>query len=364
MIVGSGLPLMAFMRSAPRVAPVPNDPLELAGGEVKVAGPADRKALLDLLARARNGYALRRSGLGYDLKVSFTVDTQGQTDDDGAWELEDLFVPGRGLRWTAQSATGYAVTGIASNGELYGDAMASAIPLRVEEVRGILLHPLPSAAYASRESIRMSTATFHGAEVTCVLLSTSKKPVYPAAGRAWEESEECIDQKSGLLLMHSEAPGRYVVYDYSNASRLGKQTLPGTVTVTEAGRVVSKISVEKLEEWNAADPALFVPTKAMMARGRFIEMTASTKIQRVHGKGPFTSAMTVRPVCVFGMVTPAGQLVDAHSLQPSDPNSQAAVADAEQIDFSPAAAGAAPGASLAAPLRQHFVFVIEKFISQ
>ncbi len=363
LIVGSGLPLMAFMRSAPGVAPVPNDPLELSAGEVKVAGPADRKALLELLARARDSYALRRSGLGYDLKVSFTVDTLGQTDDDGAWELEDLFVPGRGLRWTAQSATGYSVTGIASNGELYGDAVASAIPLRVEEVRGILLHPLPSATYASRESIRMSTAAFHGAQATCLLLSTSKKPAFPSVGRAWEESEECIDPKSGLLLMHSEAPGRYVVYDYSNAPQLGNHTLPGTVTVTEAGRVVSKISVEKLAEMNTVDPAMFVPTKAMMARGRFIEMTATTKILRVHGQGPFTSAMTVRPVCVFGMVTPAGQLVDAHSLQPSDPNSQAAVADAEQISFSPLAAGA-PGASLGAPLRQHFVFVIEKFISQ
>jgi hypothetical protein len=69
--------------------------------------------------------------------------------------------------------------------------------------------------------------------------------------------------------------------------------------------------------------------------------------------------MTVRPVCVFGIVTPSGQLVEAHSLQPSDPNSQAAVDDAKLIDFSPSTAvGSLPGA----PPRQHFVFVIEKFI--
>jgi hypothetical protein len=159
--------------------------------------------------------------------------------------------------------------------------------------------------------------------------------------------------------MHSEVPGRYVVYDYSNAPELGGHVLPRIVTITEAGRVVSRISVEKLEEITTADPSLFVATESMRARGRSIEMTAATKISRVHGRGPFTSAMTVRPVCVFGIVTPSGQLVEAHSLHPSDPNSQAAVDDAKLIDFSPSTAvGSLPGA----PPRQHFVFVIEKFI--
>jgi hypothetical protein len=129
------------------------------------------------------------------------------------------------------------------------------------------------------------------------------------------------------------------------------------VTVTEGGRVVSTISVEKLEEINGGDPNLFTPTEGMKAGGRSVEMTAATKISRVHGQPPFTSAMTVRVVCVFGLVSPSGQLLEAHSLQPSDPNSQAAVDDAKQIDFAPAMpAGSAP--------RQHFAFVIEKFISR
>ena len=66
--------------------------------------------------------------------------------------------------------------------------------------------------------------------------------------------------------------------------------------------------------------------------------------------------MTVRPVCVFGMVTATGQLVEAHSLQPTDPNSVAAVEDAQQINFS---SSTPPGA----PPRQHLVFVLEKFVS-
>jgi hypothetical protein len=85
-------------------------------------------------------------------------------------------------------------------------------------------------------------------------------------------------------------------------------------------------------------------------------MTAMTKVSRIHRKGSSTQAMTVRVVCVFGMVTPSGQLVEAHSLQPSDPNSQAAVEDARGINFAPSKPGKAPP-------RQHFVFVIEKFVS-
>ncbi len=356
LIVGGGLPFMLYGQDLPRIVEVPADPLELVAGQVQIAGPAGRKASLELLARARDNYSLRSAKQGYDLKVSFVTDSFGQTKHDGAWELEDLFVPGMGLHWTAKAAAGYAITGIASRGELYGEAAESVVPLRLEEVRGILLHPLPSNAYASRESIRTSTASFHGASVTCVLLSTSKKLEAPPSGRAWEESEECIDPQSGLLQLHSEAPGRYVIYDYSNAPKLGGHTLARTVTVTEAGKIVSKISIEALEEINGTDPSLFVPSEAMKARGRSIEMTATTKVTRVHGQGPFTSAVTVRPVCVVGIVTPAGELVEAHSLQPADPNSAAAVEDAKQINF---AASEPTG-----PPHQHFVFVIEKFISQ
>ena len=146
----------------------------------------------------------------------------------------------------------------------------------------------------------------------------------------WEETEECIDPQSGLLQVHSEVPGRYAVYDYTNAPQLAGHILPRSVTITEAGRIVSKISVESLSGLTAADPNLFVPTDAMKAKGRAVAMTSATKISRIQGQGPFTSAVTIRPVCVFGMVTPSGQLVEAHSLQPSDPNSEAAVEDAKE----------------------------------
>ena len=352
-IVWGGLPLMPFVQCASRIAPVASDPLELATGKIQPPGASDRKAALDLLARARGNYVLRRPGVGYNLKVTFTTVSLGQTNYDGNWDLEDLFLPGHGLHWTARASAGYSITGISANGALYSDGSDGDVPLRLEEGRGILLHPLLSAEYASRESIRTTTAPFQGTTVACILLSTSKKFDAPTLGRAWEESEECIDPQTGFLMMHSEAPGRYVVYDYTNATPFNGHTLPRTVTVHEGGRVVSTLTIQKLEEVTEADQNLFLPTDRMKAKGRSVEMTAATKVSRVHGQ--VASGMTIQPVCVFGLVTPTGQLVEAHSLQPSDPNSQAAVEDAKQISFS-----APPGA----PPRQHFVFVIEKFISR
>jgi hypothetical protein len=50
-------------------------------------------------------------------------------------------------------------------------------------------------------------------------------------------------------------------------------------------------------------------------------------------------------------------LVEAHSLQPSDPHSEAAVEAAHRLNFPRRArAGARP--------QQYFVFVIEKFVAE
>ena len=357
LIVAGGLPLVASGQDAPRMAPVPDDPLELVAGQVPVAATgASRKAALQLLARARDNYAFRSVGRGYDLKINFAVDSLGQTDYDGDWQMEDVFLPGQGLHWTARAAAGYSIARISSKKELYAEGTANEVPFRLQEARGMLYHPLPSAAYANRESIRTSAAIFRGAPVTCVLLSNTKTTAVRWPGRAWEESEECIDPQSGLLQVHSETPGRYIVYEYSNILQIGGHMLPRSVTVTEAGRIVTRISVETLEEITVADPGLFIPSDRMKAKGRAAPTTGLTKISRVHGQGPFTSAMTVRAVCVIGMVAPTGKLVEAHSLQPSDPNSQAAVEDAQGIDFSPST----PAGALTA---QHFVLVIEKFVS-
>ncbi len=351
----AGLSLTALGQNVRGIAPLPGDPLEMVTGPTQVAATAaSREAALQLLARARSNYALKSAGHAYDLKITFMVNSGGQTEYDGAWEMEDLFDPQQGLRWTAKAEAGYTMTQISSHGMLFGDGTSSTIPLRLQEARAALLDPIPSTANAGHGLIRVSTSAFNGAPVSCVLLSGLGNAATATPSRRWEETEDCIDPQSGLLQVHSQVPGRYYAYDYSNAPQLSGHVLPRKVTVTEAGKIVSEISVVSLTELPATDLSLFVPTAEMKERGRATAMAGAQKI--VIGGGPFRSAAEAQPVCVFGLVTPAGQLVEAHSLQPSDPHSQAAVEAAKRMNFS-------SRARLGAPPQQHFVFVIEESVS-
>ena len=348
------LPLALFGQNAPAVIPVPHDPLELAAAPVqRNLAPAGRDAALQLLARARNSYLLKKSHAPWELKVRFIVDSRGQTDHDGSWEMDDVFAPGQGVHWTAKSSTGYSITGIFGINSVYAEATASIVPLRLQEARAVLFNPIASVSFAGGGSIRTVISAYRGSAVTCILMSRARS--VNAATRSWEETEDCIDPQSGLLRIHSDAPGRYVAYDYTNAPRLGEHGLPRTVTITEAGRVVSTISVESLQTIASFDPALFAPSERMKAEPA-TAMVSATKLSRAQGQGPVSASTKIRPVCIFGLVTPSGQLVEAHSLQPDDPNSEAALRDAKAIDFSPSMpAGGSP--------RQHFVFLIEKFVT-
>jgi hypothetical protein len=356
LIVAGGLSLQASGQNAPRTPPIPSDPLETVIGPIRVVkARAPRAAALQLLDRARNGYGLRSAGRGYDLKVSFTVNSGVQTEYDGVWEMEDVFDPRLGLRWTARSSGSYAITRISSHGMLYGDDTASYVPLRLQEARAALFDPIPSSENVKSALVRTSTATFTGAQVSCVLLSSPGKAATAAPGRRWDETEECIDPQSGLLRVHSQVPGRYYAYDYSNAPQLDGHVLPRRVTITEAGKIVTEISVDSLTELPAADPSLFVPTEEMKANGRAIALVGSQKFLRVSGSGYSRRGATAQPVCVFGVVTPSGELAEAHSLQPSDPNSQAAVEAAREMTF--------PLVPFSPTPQQHFVFVTVEFVS-
>jgi hypothetical protein len=359
LIVASSLPLAALGQSAPKMAPVPSDPLELVTGEVRpVDSPAGREAIIHLLDRARDSYALRTAGRAYDLKVEFTVNSGGQTAYDGDWKMEDVFDPAQGLQWKAKAPGSYAITRIFSKGTFYGDETEDHIPLRLQEARAALFGPMPSAESVAHASIRVSKAIYKGAPLTCVLLSGPKGGI-ATPGRRWDETEECIDPQTGLLRTHSQVPGRYFAYKYSTASHFAGHVLPGKVIVTEGGKTVTEIVVKSLTELPAADAKLdaklFTPTEEMKTKGHATEMAQAQKIWRFAGQGKPARGATIKPVCVFGLVTSSGQLVEAHSLQPSDPNSAVAVEDAKQINFSLPPFNPHPA--------QHFVFVIEKFVS-
>ena len=351
-IVASGLPVAALAQTILNPAQIPSDPLEMVTGQVSTVDGAARADVLRLLEHARNNYDLHKAGRAYDLKVAFTVSSGGQTDHDGAWEMEDVFDPGQGLRWTARASDGYTITRISQKGMLYGAETASYVPLRLHEARAALFDPMASPESLNRGSIRTSTVIYHGAPITCILLSGPPDGL-PAAtsGRRWDETEECIDPQAGLLSIHSPVPGRYYAYEYSSGSQFSGRELPRKVVVTEGGRTVNTITVKSLTELASTDASLFLPTGEMKGNGRPIGLGGARKISRNLGQAPAAGAQTV---CVFGVVTSTGQLMEAHSLQPSEPNSPAAVAAARKMSF---ARSPAPGQQP----QQYFVFIIGKF---
>lgn len=351
---GGAVALGALAQQSLPPGPIPKDHFEVVT-PANIDGHTDRSAVLQLLGRARENYLLRSGGQGYDLKVTFTVNSGGQTEYDGFWQMEDVFDPAQGFRWSANTS-GYAITEISVNGMKYGEQTGNYIPLRLQEARAALFDPIPSATATDNATMRSATVFFNGAQLACALLSGSRGAATTVVGRRWAETEECIDPQSGLLRLQSLVPGRYFTYDYSNAPGMGGRGLPRSVTITEGGQTVTEIHVESLTALAGADSRLFQPTAGMKTSGPPIAMGDAKKIFRNASPGPFPPGAVAGAVCIFGLVTPSGQLVEAHSLQPQDPDSQAALDHARQMQF-PHATTSSDGP------QQHFVFMIEKFAS-
>jgi len=330
------------------LAQEPLSTLQSAGSSIRaVEAPQERGDALQLVERARNLSDVRAAGQPYDLKVHFTVNSGGQTQYDGEWQMEDIFDPQAGLRWTASLPGSYSIARISSHGVLYGEETDGYVPLRLHEARAALLDALPSSQVLKNAKIRRATITFHGEQLTCLLFSSGRNV---NLARAWNETEECIDAESGLLRLHSQVPGRYYAYDFTNAFPLGAHLVPSKVAVYEAGALVTQISVESLTEPASIDASLFVPSDRMKANGSPIKLGAAQKLFRVSA---VKSGSPTSTVCVFGLVTASGELVEAHSLQPSDPNSQAAIDAAQQMSFSRAQNGGP---------QQYFVFILRRFV--
>lgn len=351
------LPSAAFCQNEPRAVPVPSDPLELATGPIQeLDTPEGRAAALKLVEHARDNYRLPRAGRAYKLKVSFTADSAGQTHYDGPWEMEDTFAPELGHRWTATAAAGYSTTRIDSGSLHYAEGTEDVMPLVLHEARGALLGSMPDPERVDRQRIRTSSASYNGVSLTCVLISGPGKDPVPAEGRHWEETEECIDTQSGLLQVHSLVPGRYALYDYTNGLSFHGHNLPRRVTITEDGKPVIELRVDSLEDISAPNAALFVPTEQMRAMGPATVLAGAIKTPGSHRLGTVPPGSMVQILVIFGLLTPSGQLLEAHSLQPSDPRSEAAVKSAMAHHFSP---WTPPGGT---PLQRE-VFVFERFVS-
>jgi hypothetical protein len=308
---------VAFCQSGQTIARVPENRLELASGGVRIVdAPEERDALISLMEKARSYYDFKESRQSYHLKTSFTVTSGGRTEFDGDWQLDEIYSPSLGDRLTARTA-GSVFEQLKTSTANYQDTPGGTFPLRLHEARGHLLGPLESIKSVRHDLIRTVSANLNGAQVTCLLLSDGRRSSEAgASGRLWQEREECLDPQTGHLLLHSPAPGLYVLYDFSQPVKLESKELPGKMTVVENETIVIEERVESLEALPKVDPSEFTPTAKMRSQRPGMAMAGLEKISLGATK---PSAATIQTVVIFGLLTPDGKIAEAHPLESSDP---------------------------------------------
>jgi len=344
---------VGFCQSGSNIAPVPENPLELASSGVRIVdAPEERDALIRLMDKARSYYTFKEARQAYHVKTSFTVTSGGRTGFDGDWLLDEIYSPRLGVRLTARTA-GYVFDQLKTPTANYQDTPGGNFPLRLHEARGHLLGPLESIRNMRRDLIRTVDASLNGAPVTCLLLSDGRRSSEVSApGRLWQEREECLDPETGHLLLHSPAPGLYVLYDFSLPLKLESKELPGKMTVIENETTVIEERVESLEALPKADPIDFTPTTQMRSQRPASAMAGLEKMTIGPTRSPSAS---IQSVVIFGLLTPDGKVAEAHPLQSSDPALiDAALRRVSQIRWQ---STVAPGADR----EQHELFTVVHF---
>jgi hypothetical protein len=311
-------------QAAPTVAPLPHDPLELATGPTAVPDTPEKRALLlNFLERARQNNAMHAPGTTpFSMKVSFnSVAPNSATNsrNAGYGEVEETWLSATKWRWSARLGD-YSQLRIFYNGAAYDDKPRGSMPLRLQMVRNAVFWPVVGDFAASL--IRMATAKWEGIDVACILTSGRTNDATDTPGRRWEETEYCIDPKSGLLRTLSEAPGIYTVYDYSGGMQFHGRTLARQITVVEGGTTVLQIHLDSIEEANS-DPSQFVPTHKMISRGPGAVMVGPFRFPETV-QVPSGYSGTVQPVIIHAILDEKGKVLDAEAVPSSHPTLAAA----------------------------------------
>jgi hypothetical protein len=339
---------LAAQAAAMAQPPIPSDPMELVAGNAQPVQDAEqRAAAIHLLTTARALSNVR--AYAYDLKTTFV--SSGASE--GSWSLEDTS-PSRDIyRWTAQGPS-YSAIHLHKDQLVYGNQAAGAMPLRLAQVRMAIFFVYPMAD--THASLRTAAGSLNGAEVTCVLVSHRAQNKAAAGGRAWDESEYCVDPRSGLMMSYSPAPGLYVAYDYTNAVHFHDKILAGKFTITEAGQTVVEARTESATDPGKLDPALFQPG-GMEKIGAGPLMTMPWRVRTRTGSARAGSNAAAQVVVLDGMVTADGQLSEIQVLASSNAGlNQSALAKAAAWRSWESPEDAQPGAT---PQSHEVFFTVE-----
>lgn len=249
-------PLIAT--SAPPDTPPP-DPREPVTGGIEIASTADqRAAALQFLDRARrNAVAHNRNMPPFHFTVSLTAG--GNVADTGAGELTEVWMNGQKWRWTVQLGKTSLVR-IASRGKLYENAHVDSIAMRAHMLRNEIYWAGGSPA----RQVRTAQILWQGNPATCILTSDVTGAAAQTQARLWEEEEYCVDNASGLLLLHSVAPGTFAVFAYDPAQQFYGRSLPSRIAIYVADALAADASFH-ITDTDAQDEAAVTPGPGMIS---------------------------------------------------------------------------------------------------
>ncbi|HKT52574.1 MAG TPA: energy transducer TonB [Candidatus Angelobacter sp.] len=329
------------------VSAPPADPLELATVPQDVpAQPEARSAVLHLIERARTNADIRTKGAPpFTMRMSFTA--TGDVLYTGPGETEDTWISWESSRWSAKLGD-FSITRIWDNGVSYDEKPISLIPLRLQMLRDAVFWPLRAHPDAS---LRIANADWKGKQVTCILSAGPGIQAQEIIGRHWVEREYCIDPKSGLLQILSDAPGIYVVYDYTGAIDFHGHTVARQISIFEGGKNVLEAHVDQLTDAVNIASGLLTPTPNMLRDGPIL----SGAMRFPQSVSLPAGASTMQPVIVHALLAPDGKVLDAELVDDSGADLQKSALDmVKHSTYRPA-----PGNQV-----QREAFINVKFVSR
>ena len=300
-----------FGQKAPELAPLPSDSFELVTGATHVPGtPQERGQALDLLEHARQNSDLHAAGSpAFNMRINFSAN--GNVLFTGSGEMEETWFAPYSFRWTARLGD-FSLDRISTGGRIYDDKQASFIPIRLHMLRDAVFWPINFQQ--AHSLIRTASATWRGKELTCILTSGDMADPTPTPGRRWIEREFCIEAKTGLLHILSDAPGIYVIYDYANPLKFHGRVLARQFSIVEGGKTVLEAHIESLAD-AISSPGLLAPTDQMKAHPPGPLLGGAMRFPRMVTVAP--GAAVVQPVIVHAILNRNGKVEDAELVEGS-----------------------------------------------
>jgi len=302
----------ASAQSQLSVAPLPGDPMELVTGATHVpTTPQEREQALNLLERARQNADLHTPGAApFILRVSFSA--SGNVLGTGSGEMEETWISPQNGQWTAHLGN-FAITRTLSQGLIFDDRQVTFIPIRLHMLRDALFWPINFGA-PGHILIRTANANWRGKEVTCIMTSGGMADPTPTPGRRWWEREFCVDPKTGLLQILSDAPGIYFVYDYTGGPQFHGRSVPKNISVFSAGKSVLEAHVESMSDASNITAESLASSNTPRRFGPVL--SGATRFPHIIHVAP--GAATVQPVIVHAILDPKGEVMDAELIEMAD----------------------------------------------